>query len=382
MGGFLCCAGAACCAAVCAPCGAMGVAAKNYSKIGYTFNQVVWMLVAMVLFFCSDTLVKQEWLRHMLPASVVSDDIQGQSDALAIQFAGRMSFVLALFHILIFLICLARNQMAANFHDGCWMAKQILIGGGYIASWWIPTAFFEDFYLPMAKWVSAIFLLYQVILMLNATYKVNERLVSNYVNDPSKCSCVILLFVTLGVVAGDVIWIITSFAAFKCPAAVVCQIVTLVAIVLMFVLQFCKAREDASILTNAMAGLYALYLQWITLSSSPDSECNKNNGKKGSAVLQILLGMAVTIFALFMMSASHPTGDDPKKAEEEAKAAGIAEAQDDEDGHQDPNKREQLLKKHNGVQNKTQNTVDDDEDTDKKNEKNYVFAISKETIMF
>ena len=53
------------------------------------------------------------------------------------------------------------------------------------------------------------------------------------------------------------------------------------------------------------------------------------------------------------MSASHPTGDDPKKAEEEAKAAGIAEAQDDEDGHQDPNKREQLLKKHNGVQNKT-----------------------------
>jgi len=41
-----------------------------------------------------------------------------------------------------------------------------------------------------------------------------------------------------------------------------------------------------------------------------------------------------------------------------------------------------LLKKHNGVQNKTQNTVDDDEDTDKKNEKNYVFAISKETIMF
>jgi len=88
----------------------MGVAAKNYAKIGYTFNQVVWMLVAMVLFFCSDTLVKQEWLRHMLPDSVVAaGNAQGQSDALAVQFAGRMSFVLALFHILIFLICLARN---------------------------------------------------------------------------------------------------------------------------------------------------------------------------------------------------------------------------------------------------------------------------------
>jgi hypothetical protein len=34
--------------------------------------------------------------------------------------------------------------------------------------------------------------------------------------------------------------------------------------------------------------------------------------------------MAVTIFALFMMSASHPTGDDPKKVAEEAKAAEIA----------------------------------------------------------
>jgi len=243
--------------------------------------------------------------------------------------------------------------MAANFHDGCWMAKQVLIGGGYIASWWIPTSFFEDFYLPVAKWVSAVFLLYQVILMLNATYKVNERLVGNYVNDPSKCSCVILLFVTLGVVAGDVIWIITSFAAFKCPAAVVCQLVTLAAIALMFVLQFFKAREDASILTNAMAGLYSLYLQWITLSSAPDSACNANNGAKGSAVLQILLGMAVTIFALFMMSAAHPTGDDPKKVEEEARAAAAAAPLDDEDGQADPGKREELLKKHNGVQNKT-----------------------------
>jgi len=76
----------------------------------------------------------------------------------------------------------------------------------------------------------------------------------------------------------------------------------LAAIVAMFVLKFIRAREDASILTNALAGLYCLYLQWSALSSNPDRSCNKNHGNRSNAALQIILGMVVTMFALFMMS--------------------------------------------------------------------------------
>lgn len=69
-----------------------------------------------------------------------------KSDALAIEFVGRMSFILLLFHILIFLITLARNKIAAQIHDGCWGAKALLVAGAYIASWWIPSEFMNVYY--------------------------------------------------------------------------------------------------------------------------------------------------------------------------------------------------------------------------------------------
>lgn len=79
----------------------------------------------------------------------------------------------------------------------------------------------------------------------------------------------------------------------------------------MFVLQFCASREDASILTNGLAALYMFYLQWSALSSDPDTACNTRTHDGGNAALQIILGMVITFFALFMMSGTAPTGDDP-----------------------------------------------------------------------
>lgn len=81
----------------------------------------------------------------------------------------------------------------------------------------------------------------------------------------------------------------------------------------MFILQFCQIRKDASILTSGIAALYALYLQWTALSSDPAPECNKFIGNTGMAILQIVLGMFVTMFALFMMSGTQATGDVPEK---------------------------------------------------------------------
>ena len=217
LGSALCCAGSLCCSMLCMPCKAAGVHAKNYSKIGYTFFQVVWMAIALLFFFLSDQLVNVSFIKQMLPDKITIH----KSDELAIQFVGRMSFILLLFHALIFLICLARNEMAAQVHDGCWGAKALLVAGGYIGSWWIPSSFFNDFYLPVAKILSAVFLLYQVLLMLSAAYKVNERLVKNAENDNSKCSAAILIAVTLAVFAGDLAWLITTFANYTCAKAVV-----------------------------------------------------------------------------------------------------------------------------------------------------------------
>ena len=223
-----------------------------------------------------------------------------------------MSFILVLFHALIFLITLARNDMAAQIHDGCWAAKSLIVVASWIAAWWMPNSFFDNFFLPMAMYISVIFLIYQVLLMLAAAYKINDRLVTNANKDSGKCSSIILIFMTLCITAGYIAWMVTSFIDFTCTRAVVIQVVTLLVTVLMYVLQFCGAREDASIFTTGLAALYAQYLQWTALSSEPDVKCNPNTGA-GDATAQILLGIVVTWFALFMMSGTAPTGDEKVK---------------------------------------------------------------------
>lgn len=66
---------------LCMPCKKAGVHAKNYAKIGYTFFQIVWMAVALLLFFLSDKLKDVHWIAQM---AGYSDSDLTPTDALAI----------------------------------------------------------------------------------------------------------------------------------------------------------------------------------------------------------------------------------------------------------------------------------------------------------
>ena len=84
-----------------------------------------------------------------------------------------MSFVLFCFHLFVFILILSRGAIAAGFHDGCWGTKFVIIGACYIASMWIPNSFMES-YLIVSKYASALFLVYQSLLMLIVAFTVND----------------------------------------------------------------------------------------------------------------------------------------------------------------------------------------------------------------
>jgi len=71
----------------------------------------------------------------------------------------RMSFALTCFHIFVFLVCLARNEMAAGFHDGCWGVKFLFVGGLFTGSMWINNSFMKGF-MDLTRIVSTFFLIY------------------------------------------------------------------------------------------------------------------------------------------------------------------------------------------------------------------------------
>ena len=71
----------------------------------------------------------------------------------------RLSFSLLMFHLIMLLALLPRTKTVADFHDGCWCFKMLLVLGLFIASCWIPNdPFFQGFYIKMACVLSLGFL--------------------------------------------------------------------------------------------------------------------------------------------------------------------------------------------------------------------------------
>jgi hypothetical protein len=93
------------------------------------------------------------------PSCPNEDDPNMKTACLGASNIIRMSFVLFLFHLFIFILILSRSQMAAAFHDGCWLTKSALVFGGWVASMWISSDFIQG-YLVVTKWLSTVFLVY------------------------------------------------------------------------------------------------------------------------------------------------------------------------------------------------------------------------------
>ena len=181
----------------------------------------------------------------------------------------RMSFVLCIFHFLVFVLILPRNQFAALFHDGCWLLKSMFVLGFFIATMWISNSFFE-YYTDFARYVSIIFLFYQALLMLIVAYKINEVLVTNYEESGDSCSGAILLGMTISLTLICLIWNGFQYYWYHgCGYNNVIITVTILAGIAFYVLVLFRTRKDASILTSAIVLIYITYLQWSALASNP-----------------------------------------------------------------------------------------------------------------
>jgi hypothetical protein len=175
----------------------------------------------------------------------------------------RMSFVLACFHLIVFIVILGRNAAASIFHDGVWGIKFLFVLCFFIGTMWIPNSFFIG-YMTFARIISIAFLLVQALLMLCVAYSVNELLVGNYEAENTNglgCSGVIIIFITGLITIGNVTWIVLQYIWFSgCGTNNAIMTVTLVAAILSYAVVFFRTREDASLLTSSIVVSYMLYL--------------------------------------------------------------------------------------------------------------------------
>jgi len=112
-------------------------------------------------------------------AGVGCNDIGDGSSCAMSSTVVRMSFTLAIFHLIMLLAILPRGKCSAMLHDGFFSLKFLLVVGGFIGTLWIPNDPVMNGYMEMSKWVSIMFLSYQAILILIMAYVINNTLVDN-----------------------------------------------------------------------------------------------------------------------------------------------------------------------------------------------------------
>jgi hypothetical protein len=120
----------------------------------------------------------------------------------------RMSFILSLFHLFMFLLCLTRSNPIAVFHDGCWGTKFLLVFVLFVASIWILPVSFLKAWGDFSRVASAVFLAFQALLVLILAYKINDFLVAKYKETENAGCAVFLVIVTVVIYAADVTFLV------------------------------------------------------------------------------------------------------------------------------------------------------------------------------
>ena len=314
IGSALCCAGAACCKCLCLPAKAAGVAAKNFAKIGYVVFSVGMIIMVIVMMYIFNWLFDwTSWFGFECPTT---GDEHGGSACTGASSLIRLSWALAIFHVIMLVIVSLRTGFAAAFHDGCWGFKFLIVLGVWFASLWIPNDPVMHSYMEFSRIVSVFFLMYQALLILVLAYSLNDLLVSNVEKEGgSACSCsgIILITIFVLVTAGNVTWLVFQYIEFTgsdCGGNITFIIISTILGFCMYGVVIFRTRKDASMLTSAIVWCYQLYLQWSAMASNPNKECNPYTESSANTTMMIIIGLFFTFLSLLILGASTTKGDE------------------------------------------------------------------------
>jgi len=138
---------------------------------------------------------------------------QGMGDAcFGVSAVLRMTFALFLFHALMLLLILPRNDCASVIHDGGWIFKFILVGGLFVAFFWIPISVFQV-WAEISRYVSILFLLIEGLYVLIAAITFNDYLINTKTNDETWRNVFMLIY-TIFLTACSVTLLVLSFIWF------------------------------------------------------------------------------------------------------------------------------------------------------------------------
>ncbi|XP_076165937.1 serine incorporator TMS1 isoform X2 [Ptiloglossa arizonensis] len=197
----------------------------------------------------------------------------------------RICFIITLYFFLMSVIMIrvrSSKDPRAPIQNGFWTIKYLLIIGGIIGAFFIPEKSFGITWMYFGMIGGFLFIIIQLILIIDFAYSWAEIWVGNYEETESKKWYAALLGATLFNYAVSITGIIllfiyfthanscalnTFFISFNLILCVIASIVSILPHVQ-------KHRPHSGLLQSSVLSLYVVYLTWSGISNSPDIHCN------------------------------------------------------------------------------------------------------------
>lgn len=299
------CSAASCClSASCSMCGKVVSCKKSSATRGiYVFQ---FLLVAVIAYIFSNW--AQDWLQKVpvfqqCPAGAVSSCY----GTLAVY---RITFGLAAYHLFLGLFTIgvsSGSDWRASVQDGWWPVKFLFLLGITIAAFFIPNSFFMVY-----GWIMVVgagfFIIVQLMLLVEFAYSWNESWVLKMEDEETDGGSkwyYLLLVCTLVMIFGSIAltgvmykFFATSGCGLNTFYITANLIMGLILCVLSLHPRVREGRPSSGLLQSAVVMMYATYLVFSAINSSPDTHCNPLNFTDGTKAFSLIMGAVFTIVSV------------------------------------------------------------------------------------
>ena len=329
----LCCAGTLCCKTLCCCCSkSCGSSRKTFYRLGYLFFSLIWIGIALILMYFGGKMFK--WFGLSCPGK--SGD--QENVCLGVGAVMRISFTLAIFHLILGLICLCPSKITNTINEGAWPIKFLIVLGLFAVSFFIPEVFFK-YYGYIAKGSSLIFIVFQILMLVDIAYAWNDKWLGIYDSTEEgsgteRCWGIILIIFTLIFFGGAIGMSVFLYLEYDSRTGDIILISMCIAAAVAYTgLSASPLVEHGSIFTCSIIFLFTIFLTWSALLSEPceaDGECESSNA---DTLTQVFIGLGFMLLALFYLSASTTSSDQPQREDNPIQQVS-APLKEQEDSHE------------------------------------------------
>ena len=296
----LCCGGEFCCNLLCGFCMRICETSRSqHFRMAFLSLYILGCLFGLLFLFYGGTLMDP----FRLFIGTAHPDCGSNGACLGIQTNYRLSLSYLVFHLVMIVGSATSKRLSQILNgttqtEGCWLLKVICIGAFFVIALMIPNDFF-DFYRELSRVASSVYLMLQLVIVIDFAYAWSNNWVERLEHDPDSDQWMFWMFFFSGAMwIGALTTTVLNYYWFSttsgCPINVAIITVSLVLGIVFTLYSLSAMVESGSLLTSSAVNLYCVFLCWDALVSEPDSGCNDWTDTK-STVMVVVITLGVTV---------------------------------------------------------------------------------------